>query len=152
MSNVSARPDVKLEKGARIKVIRRMCSYLFQYKWMVLLAFVLMITSNLLALVAPRLSGLAIDAIEPGKGAVVFEEVFFFCGLMLIFYALSAILSYSLSVLMINLSQRIIYTMRRAKNEANPIEKRRHLYIGMFPLMVIAGGLLQVLFLPDLTA
>ncbi len=113
MSNVSARPDVKLEKGARIRVIRRMCSYLFQYKWMVLLAFVLMITSNLLALVAPRLSGLAIDAIEPGKGAVVFEKVFFFCGLMLIFYALSAILSYSLSVLMINLSQRIIYTMRR---------------------------------------
>ncbi|MBQ2768317.1 MAG: ABC transporter ATP-binding protein [Clostridia bacterium] len=113
MSNISARPDVKLEKGARIRVIKRMCSYLFRYKWMVLLAFVLMITSNLLALVAPRLSGLAIDAIEPGKGAVVFEEVFFYCGLMLIFYALAALLSYALSVLMINLSQRIIYTMRR---------------------------------------
>ncbi len=43
----------------------------------------------------------------------------------------------------------IIYTMRRAKNEANPIEKRRHLYIGMFPLIVIAGGMFQLLVLPS---
>lgn len=34
----------------------------------------------------------------------------------------------------------ILYTMTRARNVENPIEKRRHLYIGLFPLMVIAGG------------
>ncbi|MBQ3125744.1 MAG: ABC transporter ATP-binding protein, partial [Clostridia bacterium] len=113
MSSVSAKPDVKLEKGARIRVLRRMCTYLWQYKWLVLLAFVLMITSNLLALVAPRYSGKAINAIEPGVGAVDFNAVFRYCSLMLIFYILSALLSYLLAVLMIHLSQRIIYTMRR---------------------------------------
>ncbi len=113
MSNISASPDVKLNKGARVRVIRRLCTYLLRYPWMVLLAFLLMISSNLLALVAPRLSGSAIDAIAPGKGAVVFEEVFFYCGLMLVFYALSALLSFCLATLMIHLSQRIIYTMRK---------------------------------------
>lgn len=42
----------------------------------------------------------------------------------------------------------LIYTMRRAKDEENPIEKRKHLYIGFFPLMVVAGGLVQMLAVP----
>ena len=58
------------------------------------------------------LSGFAIDAIEPGKGMVVFETVFYYAGWMLIFYIVSSILSYLLSVLMINLSQKIISKMR----------------------------------------
>lgn len=113
MGRIDAHPDVRLEKGTRIRVIRRLCTYLLKYPGMIIAAFALMLSSNLLALIAPRLSGSAIDAIEPGAGAVVFEKVFFYCGLMLIFYALSALLSYLLSTLMIRLSQRIIYTMRK---------------------------------------
>ena len=113
MGNVSAGPDVKLDKGARIRVLRRLFGYVIKYPGMLALAFLLMLSSNLLALIAPRLSGSAIDAIEPGKGAVMFEEVFFYCGLMLVFYALSALMSYCLATLMIRLSQRIIYTMRK---------------------------------------
>ena len=113
MGNVGSGPDVKLDKGARIRVLRRMFSYVIKYPGMLLTAILLMIGSNLLALVAPRLSGSAIDAIEPGKGAVMFEEVFFYCSLMLIFYALSALMSYLLATLMIRLSQRIVYTMRK---------------------------------------
>ena len=43
----------------------------------------------------------------------------------------------------------ILYTMTRARNVENPIEKRRHLYIGLFPLMVIAGGMVQLRLLPS---
>lgn len=113
MGNISAAPDVKLDKGSRIRVLRRLFGYVIKYPGMLALAFLLMLSSNLLALIAPRLSGSAIDAIEPGKGAVVFEEVFFYCGLMLVFYALSALMSYLLATLMIRLSQRIVYTMRK---------------------------------------
>lgn len=43
----------------------------------------------------------------------------------------------------------VVYTSRKAIIEENPLERRKHLFVGMFPLMVIAGGLLQVLFLPE---
>jgi len=42
-----------------------------------------------------------------------------------------------------------IYTMRRAKNESNPLERRRHVYIGIFPLLVIVGGIVQLTWLPN---
>lgn len=85
---------------------------MYKYKWNVLLAFLLMITSDLLALIGPKLSGKAIEAIEPGVGAVDFKTVFLYCGLMGAFYALSSGLSFVLSATMINLSRRIIATMR----------------------------------------
>lgn len=43
----------------------------------------------------------------------------------------------------------LAYTMKQAIVEKNPIERRKHLFIGLFPLMVVAGGLLQILALPD---
>ena len=42
-----------------------------------------------------------------------------------------------------------VYAVRLTLQEENPLNRRRHLLIGFFPLMVIAGGLLQVLVLPD---
>lgn len=42
----------------------------------------------------------------------------------------------------------IFYALQRARREENPIEKRRHLYIGFFPLLVVAGGLAQLLLVP----
>ena len=108
-----AGPDVKQPKEVRIAVLKRMAGYLLQHKWTVLLCFILMITSNVLALATPKLSQKAIDAIEPGEGSVVFGNVFLYCTLMLIFYTLSALLSYLLAVMMVRLSQKIIYTMRK---------------------------------------
>ncbi len=43
----------------------------------------------------------------------------------------------------------ILYAIRRARKEENPIERRKHIYIGFFPLIVLFTGLLQVLVLPD---
>ncbi|MBR2011448.1 MAG: ABC transporter ATP-binding protein [Clostridia bacterium] len=105
--------DQKQTGADRVRVLRRMGKYLFRYPKTVIFALFLMLSSNLLALAGPMLSGKAIDAIEPGRGAVDFSEVWLFAVLLIVFYAVSGLLSYTLSVLMVNLSQKIIYTMRR---------------------------------------
>ena len=48
-------------------ILLRLWKYLYQHKWMIFTALFLTISSNLLALIGPMLSGLAIDAIEPGE-------------------------------------------------------------------------------------
>ena len=105
-------PAAAEKKRGRRRALARLTRYFLQYKWMVAAAFVLTVTSNLLALLGPWLSGEAIDAIGLGTG-VDFPAVFFYCTLMAAFYALSSALSYGLSVLMIYLSQRIVRTMRQ---------------------------------------
>lgn len=97
----------------RKKVILRLGKYLLQHKWMVLAAVSLTITGNLLALLGPMLSGYAIDAIGVEPGQTNFDLVLFYCGLMLVFYVLSSGLSYLLSVLMVKISQKIVYQMRK---------------------------------------
>ncbi len=105
-------------EGGKLKsaVIGRLLKYFLAYKWTVLLAVILMVASNLLALNGPRLSGFAINAaaeIDFGGGGAVPSEVFVYCAEMVACYALSALLSYLLSYVMIRLSQKIVYTMRR---------------------------------------
>ncbi len=97
----------------RKKVLLRLWKYLYQYKWMVLAALALTVGSNLLALIGPTLSGSAIDAIGQHPGEAQFDQVFYYCILMVIFYAGSSLLSYLLSVLMIQLSQKVVYQMRK---------------------------------------
>ena len=104
------RAQSKEEKKA---VLLRMGKYLFSHPVMVLLALFLMLSSNLLALAAPKISALAIDLIERGAGNVELQKVFFYVVLLLICYTVSALLSYALAVLMVHLSQKIIYTLRR---------------------------------------
>ncbi|MBR3742260.1 MAG: GGDEF domain-containing protein [Clostridia bacterium] len=44
----------------------------------------------------------------------------------------------------------IFYTLRKAKEEENPLEKRKTIFIGLFPLVVMTGGLIETLFFPHL--
>lgn len=97
----------------RRNTILRLGTYLLEYKFLLLFALFLTIGSNLLSLVGPMLSGYAIDAIEPGAGQVMWEQVFFYAGWMLIFYIASSVLSYGLAVLMISISRKVVYRMRR---------------------------------------
>lgn len=97
----------------RKKVLRRLWSYLCQHRWMMLAAFALSVSSNLLALIGPLLSGRAIDAIGQVRGGTDFHSVFLYCGLMAAFYVVSSLLAYILSVLMIQFSQKIVYQMRK---------------------------------------
>lgn len=103
----------KLDKKTRRRVLWRLGRYLWHCKWLVLAAFVLMITSNLCALIGPKLSGVAINAIDLGAGRVDFDTVFVYAGLLVLAYALAAVLSLGLSLLLVRLGEKITYTLRR---------------------------------------
>lgn len=109
--SVDKTPQTK--KKSRKKVVLRLWQYLYKHKYLLLLALALTIIGNLLALVGPKLSGMAVDNIEFGKGLVNFEGVFYYVFLMILFYILSAIFSYVLSILMIHISRKVVFEMRQ---------------------------------------
>ena len=82
-------------------------------EWPLFISAVLFtLVSNQLSLLGPKYSGAAIDAISLSSGtdfSAVWENIIrmAFC------YVVSAVLSYFLAVIMIHLSQRIVYTMRK---------------------------------------
>ena len=93
-------------------IIKRLWKYLSPYKWLLALAAALSIGGNALALIGPKLSGFAIDAIE-AVGGVDFAGVFKYAGLMIAFYAASSVISYILANLMIRVTRKAVYSMRR---------------------------------------
>ena len=105
-------PAEKMDRGRRVRVLRRMYKYLMRHGWLVALAIVMMLASNVLALVGPRLSGRAIDAISR-VGGVDFDSVYLYTAGMAVVYIISAILAYLTAVLMVHISQKVIYAMRR---------------------------------------
>ena len=84
-------------KGA----VRRLVKYMFKYRALTAAAVVLSVFSNIFALLGPKLSGNAIDVIAKGYGRVNFNKVYYYAGLMILFYILSVIMSYVLSSIMI---------------------------------------------------
>lgn len=111
MKQQSNEVPIKEKKNTK-KALRRLVGYLKEAKWMLFLAIFLTITSNVLALVGPMLSGYAIDAIGTKKGAVNFDRVFYFAGWMILFYVVSSFLSYILAVIMLRISQSITRRLR----------------------------------------
>lgn len=99
-------------KKNRRQVILRLLGYMMRHRWMALGAIALTVTGNLLALLGPMLSGYAIDAIGTGPGKADFQRIFSYCALMLLFYLISSVMAYLLSVLMVKLSQRVAYQLR----------------------------------------
>ena len=93
--------------------MKGLIKYLLYDKWRLVLALILAVTGNLLALVGPMLSGKAVDAIEPGAGKVDFDTVFFYASLMIVFYLVSSLFSYLLSINMLGISQRLAKRMRK---------------------------------------
>lgn len=99
-------------KGKKAALLR-LGSYLFRHKLYVVTAFVLMLASNLLALLGPSLSAKAINAINLGVGKVDMDVVTQNVILMVIVYAASALMSFLLAALLVKLGQKITYTLRK---------------------------------------
>ncbi len=97
----------------RKHTILRLGTFLMKYRFLMVLAFAMTVASNVFSLMGPMLSGYAIDAIEPGIGSVDFKRVFYYAGWMVLFYVASSALSYLLNVLMITISRKVVYQMRR---------------------------------------
>ncbi len=107
LSDVSHKPkDTKA-------VLLRLWRYLYKYKFLIIIALGLTLGANSLSLIGPVISGKAIDAMGMGRGHVDFPLVFQYFFLLIGFFALSSILSYLLSILMINISQKVIHRMRK---------------------------------------
>ncbi|NLZ36153.1 MAG: ABC transporter ATP-binding protein [Clostridiales bacterium] len=105
-----------MNQGARPpkrKLFKRLVKYLLNAKWLMLIALILNLLSTLLTLIGPGLSGAAIDAMTGGKGNVDFPTVFRYAGLMVLFYAASAAIGYAVRLIMIKISRRVVYTLRR---------------------------------------
>ena len=104
--------DKPMDKAGRTRVLLRVCKYLFKDRFAMLGAFLMMLVSNLLALAGPKITGLIIDAIDADAG-VDLDLVTKLSIVLIVFYAISAVLSYLLAILMAWISQRVSYTMRK---------------------------------------
>ena len=93
-------------------ILKRLGSYIVKYLPLFIIAIAMTLISNHLALMGPLYSGEAIDAIAD-KNGVQFDTIGENIVKMIICYAASALTGYGLSVLMIFISQRISFTMRR---------------------------------------
>lgn len=99
----------KLNAG---QLLLRLWRYMGKNRVLVVLALVLSVSSSLLSLYGPKLSGQAINAIDLGTGQVDFETVFHCAALMAVFYVCASVLTYILNVVMIRLSRQVSKQMR----------------------------------------
>ncbi len=116
----------KPKEKFKISTLWRLLTYVLKSWPLFIVAVVMTLLSNQLALLGPKYSGEAIDAIANKNGidfSVVKDNVI----KMIICYALSAILSYILAIIMINISQRVVYRMRKQL-----FEKLTSLPVGFF--------------------
>ena len=105
------RPGEKV-KGENLAILKRILKYILAYKADLCLAALLMILSNVIGLIAPELSGRAIDGIT-SKGNVNFPVVLKYGLMMLGCYVLASILGFILSYVMINMSRKVVYRLRK---------------------------------------
>ena len=101
--------NAKLPKGV---LLRRLWRYLGRNRLLLVLAVTLSLTSSLLSLYGPKLSGTALNAIDLETGAVDLDVVIHCATLMAICYTCSSILTYLLNFVMIRLSRGISKQMR----------------------------------------
>lgn len=123
---MSKQKPEKLNRKKAKGIFIRLCGYIFHYWYFFIPAVILALFSNQLALLGPKYSGQAIDALSLAAG-VDFDAVYENILKMIVCYIASAIMAYCLSAVMIFMSQRIVYTMRKQL-----FEKLTELPVGYF--------------------
>lgn len=96
----------------KLHVFGRLLGYMLRFWPLTLTGIALSLASNYLALLGPRYLGTAIDAVSAETG-VQMDVVWDSFWKMLVCYVLSAVLAYLMTVVMVQLSQKITYRMRR---------------------------------------
>ena len=95
------------------KTLKRLWKYLGKHMKMILLALGLMVLAQGAVLLCPKLSGKAIDAIGPGPGQADFKRVLTFALTMLVLYLVEVVLDYFVRRIILTVSRRVSYQMRR---------------------------------------
>lgn len=97
-------------------VLKHLLRYISKFKVQFIIVILLTVLSSLFQLIGPYLSGLAIDEIDISKKeikTVNLELVIFYCILMLAFYVAACLFSILINRLMINISKKIVFEMRK---------------------------------------
>ena len=114
-------------KGKKSKILLRLFSYMFKNPILLISALILTFVGNSLLLLGPKLTGLALDSISFGAGKVEFQKVYYYCLLMALTYTISALMGYILNLIMIKISQNVVFSIRK-----NAFEKLGKLPVGYF--------------------
>ena len=114
-----ARAEVSGDKrrfdGKKINVkslLARLWKYLGRNRLLIILAAVLSVASSVLSLYGPKLSGVAINAIDLGAGKVDFDTVFRCTALMAACYLAACVLTYLLHLVVQYMSRSVAKQMR----------------------------------------
>ena len=94
------------------QLLWRLWKYLGRNRLLLVLAMLLSVSSSVLSLYGPKLSGEAINAIELGTGKVDFDTVFTCCAWMAGCYLASCVLSYLLHIVVLRMSRSVAKQMR----------------------------------------
>ena len=133
-SNPNTYSSTKLGKRRAGGIFLRLGSYVLRQWYLFIPAVLMTLLSNQLALLGPKYSGEAIDAITRKSGVdlgTVKSNVL----AMVICYTVSAILAYVLAVIMVHLSQRIIKRMRKEvfeKLTGAPLTRECHMFLSKY--------------------
>lgn len=117
--------EIKRSRKENLATSKRLFEYLKEYKMAVFGAILLTFLSNYFALLAPKLMEGAIAFLDAPIGEIDLEGVYWFGGLMLLFYGASYVLSMFLSYVMMKFGQNIGHSLRKitfAKFEKLPIQ------------------------------
>ncbi len=105
-------PITKKSLKGKGSTLLRLIKYASKYKFTMILALILCLISNIMALAGPSLAGKAIAEAEAGVGQVNFSNVFYYVELMLIFYIVSSILTLVINFIMMKVGRHIARQMR----------------------------------------
>lgn len=124
---MAARDSIRKKPKDTKGTLRRLLSYIGEYKWFLILILVLCFVSNILALLGPSYAGNAINAAAAGTGKVDFERVFYYAKRMLFCYLLSSFITISINIAMMYVSKWIAGKMRK-----DVFDKLMRLPVGYF--------------------
>ncbi len=93
-------------------LILRLWRYVSRNQVLIIIAVLLSLSSSLLTLYGPKLSGCAVNVIAEGAGKVNFPLVYRYAGEMLLCYVGAAVLTYLLNLVMVRLSREVSRQMR----------------------------------------
>lgn len=96
----------------KVKVLSHLWVYAKRHTVRIILVLLCVAVSNVLALIAPVITGKAIGAMEGGMGHVDFESLFRYAMLLGFLYIASAVFSWLQNVFMIQTTQRVIFDIR----------------------------------------
>jgi len=96
----------------KVKVLSHLWFYAKRHTVRILLVLLFVVISNVLALIAPVITGKAIGTMEGGVGNVDFDGLFKYALLLGFLYVASAVFSWLQNVCMIQTTQRVIFDIR----------------------------------------